>query len=218
MRVLVVGTDTSDSSASVQALRGAGHDIARCHPADAAAFPCSGLVGPGCPLEHGGADVVVIANEPGSESWAEVEITDAHDGSEDGARCALRRHLPLVTMGCSATSPLVEWASDVARSPEELPEVVERVGSAPLRRHEAAAEEMFRATLDLHGLPEVEAHVDVTRADGAVRVVLRPSVSIPPAVAEKASVRVVGALTKLDPTAARVSVAVEDPDGSALRA
>jgi hypothetical protein len=203
MRVLVVGTDTAESSASVQALRGAGHDIIRCHPPEDSAFPCAGLVGPGCPLEHGGADVAVLANQFGA---------DVTSGPEDGARCALRRHVPLIATGIASSSPLVEWATDVARDPEELADVVARVGNAPMRRHEAVAEEMFRATLDLHGFQDVDAGVDVTRTAETVRVVLRPSAPVPHSIAEKASVRVAGAVAKLDPTAVRMSVAVADPE------
>ncbi len=203
MRVLVVGTDIAESSANVQALRRAGHDIVRCHAPEDSAFPCTGLLGSGCPLEHGGADVTVLSNQFGA---------DVNGGPEDGARCALRRHVPLIAAGCASSSPLVEWATDVAREPSELADAVARVGRAPLPRHEAVASEMFRHTLDLHGLHDVEAGVDVTRTAETVRVVLRPSVPVPATVAEKASVRVVGAVTKLDPTAVRMSVAVENPE------
>lgn len=205
MRVLVVGQDTGEDSAAVGALRREGHDIVRCHEPSAPSFPCVALEGGDCPIDSGPVSVAVVVG---------AGPTDAVGGSvEDGSSCALRRHIPLVTVGADDASPLIPWATEVLADSTDVASAVTRASLAPLAKHEAIAGEMFRATLDAHGYETVRADVRVTRTEDVVHVALQPDVVLPKTIAETASVRVLGAVTALDPHAPRVSVTV-NPGGA----
>jgi len=200
MRVLLMGTDTGEDSAATQLLEQEGHDVVRCHPPDAPAFPCAALVdGWQCPLEHDTVHAaVVVASGP---------TPQADVGADEGSRCALRLHVPLVTVGYDDASPLVPWATESIAGTAELGDAVTRAVSAPMRTHEAVATDALRQVLEIHDIPTAGAHVTVERIDRGLRAELDTEDGLSPKINEIAAVRVLAALRTVDPHASTISVA-----------
>ena len=191
MKVLILEDERGAAAEAVARLEQAGHEISRCHDPDAGAFPCRGM-GDGleCPLDAEQVDVaVVVRREARSEPTA----------GEDGARCALRRHIPLVVAGEVAETPYADWAAVVRPGTEELAEAVREAASAPLRRHSEAARRSLRAVLEHHGLDATGADATVERTGSDLLVTLYPGVEVDQKEAEMASVRSVGAVRDIDP-------------------
>jgi hypothetical protein len=201
MRVLLLEGETGVAEEAAGQLTASGHEVARCHDAGSPAFPCNGLAdGHECPLDNGPVDVAVVVR---------AERHPEPTAGEDGARCALRRHIPLVMVGEAHASPYEEWTSVYAAGPEAVVSAVERAGSAPLARHDEVATRALRDVLDIHELSHVGASAEVRRVDGDLRAVLRPSEPISHKVAEVASVRAAGALRAFDPYPERIDVSVD---------
>jgi hypothetical protein len=187
MRVLVLEGEAGASCAAALDLVEAGHAVTRCHGADEAPFPCRGLT-EACPLDEGDVDAAVVVRGPAPEV----------DAGEDGARCALRRHIPLVIAGDASRSPLSAFATAVVGDGDDLVETVEGAAHAPMERHQAAGRVAFATVLEAHGLDPRVADVVVTRHGGELHVELAPTAPVPLAVQEIASVRVAGAIRALD--------------------
>jgi hypothetical protein len=192
MRVLLLEGELGASCDAALQLAEAGHTVARCHSQDESSFPCRGLSAHACPLDEGDVDAVVVVR-----AGEAVEGPERAFG-EDGARCALRRHIPLVLAGEVGRSPLGAFATAVSARSDALVEVVEKAAHAPLLQHEATARVAFATVLEAHGLDPRLAEVEVTRAAGQLHVTLVPTGAVPTAVLEMASVRVAGAIRSVD--------------------
>ena len=191
MKVLVLEEDTGASCDVALDLVGAGHEIVRCHGADEPAFPCRGITTDRCPLDDGDVAVAVMVQSAGDGTV---------DGAvEDGARCALRRHIPLVVAGTSERSRLREFATAVVDDPATVAAAVGEVGAMPSARHTGVAEGAFAGVLEAHGLDPTLAAAVVVRRGGDLHVELRPSGPVERAVMEVAAVRVAAALRRFDP-------------------
>lgn len=101
MRILVTETHAEAATPATRQLIDAGHEVIRCRGEDAPAFPCAGLEPHGCPIE-GGVDVALTVRS-GTPAQPTVR--------EDGAVCALRRHIPLVVSGAPGPDPFEGWAT-----------------------------------------------------------------------------------------------------------
>ncbi len=199
MHILLMETDRRASDHAAHRLRDAGHTVSRCHEPGLPTFPCNGLCGDrGCPLD--GPDpvdaVVTVRAHPYPRPTA----------FEDGVVCALRRRVPLVVTGTSALSPFDKWTAVVA---DEL-DVVEACKTAvaqPIADLTSAARDEVLRVLALRGMPQDGADAVVRRRVGGVAV----SISLPSSsqsCAREIAVRVVSTLTRLDPAASPVDVAV----------
>lgn len=152
-----------------------------------------------CPLEDKVIDAAVLVRS---------ELADIRTPREDGARCALRRHVPLVLAGDVEDSPYADWATETTRDLEGLPAALRRAGDAVLVRHTRAARRSFQAVLTQHELDPAGADAEVHRVGAELRVELHPDEPIDPKVAEIAAVRVAGAIRDFDPYAAKIDVTV----------
>ena len=191
MKVLVLEEQTGASCDVALDLVGAGHEIVRCHGADEPAFPCRGMTDDQCPLDAGDVSVAVMV-----QSTADERVSDA---AEDGARCALRRHIPLVVAGTPDRSRLDEWATAVVDDHASVAAAVDEVGAMPSARHSDVAEGAFAGVLEAHGLDPALAGAVVRRRGSDLHVELTPSGPVERAVLEVAAVRVAGALRRFDP-------------------
>ena len=201
MRVLILEGRAGAAGETITRLEQAGHSVSRCHDPNAAVFPCNGMVdGNQCPLDEDQVDVAVVVRDQGNP-----EPT----ASEDGVGCALRRHIPLVMVGQADSSPYWDHAVAFAPGPETAVAAVADAASAPLPKHDAAAEGALRDVLDRHGFPEVTASATVRRMGRDLMVTLRPGAALDKNVAEMASVRAVGAVRGVDPWAAKIDVTIE---------
>src|SRR5690606_22798885 len=96
----------------------------------------------------GEVDVALVVHDSESPRLA---------GGEDGARCALRHHVPLVVRGDIRRSEYLEWATVADAADVPLVEALERATYAPLRRHASVARRSLRELLETHGLEAQDA-------------------------------------------------------------
>jgi len=201
MKVLVLEKQTGASGEATLNLADAGHEVVRCHDADEAEFPCHGMTQDRCPLDAGDVMVALMVQAPEGSGVV-------GDAAEDGARCALRHHIPLVVAGGSERSSLEAWASAVVRDDASLTAVVETVGQQPSPRHGAVAEGAFAGVLEVHGLDPALASAVVVRLGGDLHVELCPTGPVDRQILEIASVRVAGALRRFDAFPRAIDVVV----------
>jgi len=193
MKVLVLEERVGASCDAALDLVGSGHEVVRCHGADEPAFPCRGIAEGACPLDEGDVAVALMVRSPDREG-----VGAADDAAADGARCALRRHIPLVVAGDGDT-PLEAFASGHVDDTAAVSSMVEMVGRMPSPRHGDVAEGAFAGVLEAHGLDPALAGAIVTRNGSELHVQLVPGGEVDRAVLEVAAVRVAGALRRFDP-------------------
>jgi len=198
MRVLVVEGSPGAAGSARAALSAAGHEVSTCHNGGSA-FPCHGFgTGPGCPLDSSeGIDVVVLARD---EANADATV------SEDGVRCALRRHIPLALVGAVDPSPYADFAAVISPGFDEVVAAAERAATSPLAGHTGVARAALRTVLEREGIDAPDAEVSVLRHGTTLTVTLLPGVELDPMVVEAASVRVLGAVRALDRSATIIDV------------
>jgi hypothetical protein len=199
MRVLVLGDGAVSRTEITEKLEADGHAVDHCHDPGEAPFPCNGLIeGRGCPLDGGEVEVAVLITG------------DAPPGADDGARCALRRHIPLVLVGDTQTH-YDGWAATQA-SVDGLDDAIHRAASQPLARHAEAAVRSFRSVLANHELDGSAAGARVLRDGPDLHATLFAPQPLPKEVADMACVRAAGAIRDVDPYARRINVSVEHMD------
>lgn len=200
MKVLVLEGAVGAADDAVAQLAAAGHDVARCHEPGDNDFACAGMKeGHACPLETEVISAAIVVRS------ADQDVPQA---GEDGVRCVLRRHLPLVVVGTDE-APYADWAAATVGADNGLVDAVESAAAAPLARHSAAATQALREVLDTHDLPDVTADAVVERRGRDLHVTLRPSAEVPTIVNEMASVRAAGAIRAFDPHPSTIDVTLE---------
>jgi hypothetical protein len=142
------------------ALREAGHTIHVCHDPENNDFLCTGMHGNACPLEAVPIDVAVDVR-PFPLPMPTLE--------EDGIRCAVRRHIPLVVAGETSTNPFAPWTTAEACG-ANIVESVETAVTTPLADLSERATEVLRDNLGRGGATAGDAHVEVRRRAGRLSV------------------------------------------------
>lgn len=205
MRVLVLESEPGLANEVVDELQTSGHVVARCHDADAPAFPCRGMEeGQTCPLDEAPTQVAVALD-------GQLSPDDEPAAGHDGARCALRRSVPLVVAGPKG-SALAPWATKTCTTfhPGVVVSAIEEAADTPLAPHGVAATDALRSVLEIHGLPTDQATAAVTQTDDGLRIALSPGLpELEQRVREVASIRALAKVRELDPHAARVAVCVD---------
>ena len=199
MRVLVIEDSWQAADAAVGDLESAGMDVVRCSEPDAASFPCAGMPGQGgCPIEHGPVDVALSVRAEGGD----VTV------NEDGVRCALRHHIPVVAAGASDGAPWLRMATVIEADTDQVVGAVRVAADAPLRRHTEVATEQLRDLLDRKDQPSAAATAEVHRVVGGLRVELDLGGDVPTPVAQAAAVRVAAAMRAIDDKSIAVDVTI----------
>ena len=181
MRVLVIEDSGQAADAAAENLESAGMSVVRCSEPDHASFPCSGMPGQGgCPIEHGPVDVALSVRAQGGD----VTV------NEDGVRCALRHHIPVVAAGASDGAPWLPMATVVESDTADVVGAVREAADAPLRRHTETATQQLRDLLERKDQPSEGATAEVHRVVGGLRVELTLGPDVPTPVAQAAAVRV----------------------------
>jgi hypothetical protein len=201
MRALVVESDPGAAVVAAAQLEAAGHEVLRCHEAGERAFPCVGLETGHCPLEHDEIDVVLTVRSRAIAHPAPLE---------DGAVCALRRHVPLVVAGRTTANPFGRYPVTVAGV--DVVAACERAATGPLLEHEAVALRALDETLDHAGIDTGASAASVHRRQGRLIVALTFPPDTPAKLRAMAGVRVTGALRRFDPYASGIDVVSEEPE------
>ena len=203
MKFLVLSSDSVTGSVTDFGLVEAGHQIVRCRDVGVPAFSCRGIETGDCPLDNGDVDAALLVGGGDPEIGNGV--------GEAGARCALRRHVPLVVAGLEVDSPLNSWASVVLAGvgAENVATTLERAARAPSAMHGSVAAGAFAGVLEAHGLDAGVADAVVIRTGGSLSVELRPTAVVAPEILEIAAIRVAGALRSFDPFALVIDVVLK---------
>lgn len=197
MDVLVPDTTSPTARQAARALAEAGHTVHTCVSDDGAL--CEALVGHTCPLDASPIDVVLDAREDGLARFM-----------GDGALCAVRRHLPLVTTG-GGEQPFAPWAS--ADAPAETVAItVEEVLNQPLSGQTAAAAKTLLHELRHHGMPSSAASVSVYRRPGRLLIELHTDTSVSRTLAERLATHVAQGVRAYDRWAPKMDVTVRSAE------
>jgi len=199
MRVLVVGMMPSEAERMAARLVVAGHDVVGCHDAGEAPFPCVGLGGARqCPLDQDSVDVAVTVR---ARPWPRPSPF------EDGAVCALRRHIPLVVAG-NPVHPFGRWATREIEIQDDVVAACEAAARAPLSEHSEVATDAAREILRCSGMDPAGASATVRRERGRLRV----AVALPERDREldaQVAVSVLAALRRLDTHSDGIDISIE---------
>lgn len=196
LNVLVLESDHGAADVARRDLEEAGHNVLRCHEPGHAAFPCNALNGEGCPLESTPVDVTLDVR-----LHARTQPTPL----EDGVRCAIQQHVPLVVAGPNVLDPFAEFATVSVAREDDLVGAVERAARAPLAEHSEAAARAVREVLDRRELRTV-ARIEVHRRHGSLLVDISGLSGLDQATKDVAAVRIVAALRALDSHARGIDV------------
>jgi hypothetical protein len=205
LRVLVTEDEPGAADDAVHELQHAGHTVLRCCEPTDAAFPCAALRDPSsCPLRDGGVDVALDVRR---------DARPQPTRREEGALCAIRRHVPLVVAGSEVFDPFEPWESEVLGRTDDVVDACERVARAPLAEHTRRAAAAAHDVLEGRGLRGVVALVAVHRLAGGLVVRVRASRDLGQGVRSMISVRVVAALRDYDRDASGIDVVFVDAPG-----
>jgi hypothetical protein len=197
MRVLVVGTEPSGIEKAAGQLHDAGHDVVQCHGRGETPFPCAGLDEErGCPLEGAPVDVTVTVR---THPWPRPTPY------EDGSKCALRRHVPLVVLG-TALHPFEGWAIRAIDDEDALVEACEDAARAPLFRHGEVATKALRDMPAFATRDPADVSVEVHHRAGRLVVDLHLPWDVDDQVRSSAVARVLTVLRELDPYALGIDI------------
>ena len=198
LNVLVVEDECGAADEAIRELTGAGHTVLRCHDPGAPAFPCRGLVEAStCPLRSHAIDVALAVR---------AEVSTRPAPSEDGARCALMSHVPLVVAGPSALDPYAGLETVVLNRTFDVVESCEQAAAAELVEHGRRAEAVVADYLPGGG--ECVPTVTVTRRAGGLRVHVVGLDGLTAHDRQAAVLRILAALRVFDRSARTVDVVV----------
>lgn len=198
MRVLVVGTHAEAVDRVDRELQAAGHQVVRCHESDEEPFPCAALIdGRTCPLEGPPVDVAVTVRD---------RPLPRPSAYEDGAVCALRRHVPLVAVD-AGINPFRPWTRLEVRGTDDVAAACEEAAAAPLPGHSEVATAVARTVIKQAGLEPEGTTAIVHRRRGALKV----EIDLPDPAAHlrgMVAARVVTALRDLDKDSTGVDIGI----------
>lgn len=196
MRVLVTETQPEAASPVARQLVAAGHEVVRCREEGAPAFPCAGLQPEGCPVEAGIDVALTVRTGPPAQPTAR----------EDGAVCALRRHVPLVVAGPPGPNPFEGWATTVCHDEREVVAACEQAASADVAALSSVALGEARRSLAERGHDVDDVKVSTTRSAHQLKI----DVAMPDAVSDReadaVAVAVADVVRAVEPTIAVIDV------------
>jgi hypothetical protein len=200
LNVMVLESERGAADEAVRELTGAGHVVLRCHDSAAPVFPCRGIVDEStCPLRSHVVDMALIVR-----SRVRSEPTSA----EDGAKCALMTHVPLVVAGPSGLDPYQGLETRVLDRTFGVVATCEEAAAAEFAVHTRRAEAVIADMLGV-GRASVSA-VSVTRRAGGLLVRVAGLERRTARERQAAVVRVTAALRGLDRGTRAIDVVLDD--------
>jgi hypothetical protein len=200
LNVLVLESDRGAAYRACEELEAAGHTVLRCHEPRARAFPCNAIAdGHECPLDATDVDVALVVRPRPRPQPAPLE---------DGAACAIRRHVRLVVGGSRALDPYDEYAVEVLDRGFDVVAACERAAAAPLRTHTAAAAAALSETLEHHGV-SASPEVTVRRQHGALVIHVAGAGGLDERTKSMAAIRMMAAVRAFDHDSKGIDVAFD---------
>ena len=198
--ILVPDGSSEPGVALADELSAAGYEVRHCYRARDTGIACAAERGRPCPIEEGHVDLVVVPQADGSRS----------QGMSDGARCALRRKIP-VLMPALGPGTYRRWG---AAAGSELPvtAAVEKALGEPLLEHSHTATTVVYGLLPRHGLSPAGVTAKVWRRDGRLVVRVASDAALPMEIRRVISIRLPAELRKIDPWAAGMDVSILPAD------
>lgn len=200
LNVLVLESERGAADEAKNELVEAGHVVLQCHEPGAPVFPCRGLVDESrCPLRSHTVDVAITVRS---------RVRSQPALSEDGVRCALLAHVPLVVAGPSALDPYDGLETRMLDRTYDVVDTCEAAAEAELTAFARRAEEVLTDSLGAGRASS--ADVSVTRRAGGLRVRISGFGDATRRERQTAVVRIVGALRQVDRVARTIDVVVVD--------
>jgi hypothetical protein len=197
LNIMVSESEHGAADRSVRELTDAGHVVLRCHEPGEPAFPCRGLEDQStCPLESHAVDVALtVRSRPNSQPTP----------NEDGTRCALMHHVPLVVAGPAVLDPFERYEARVLNRTDNVVGACEEVAAGELARHSRIA---TAALVDSPSMRDAlaGARATVTRRRGALLVSVSGLHALEPRQRDAAIVRMKGKLREFDSAARGVDI------------
>jgi hypothetical protein len=202
LNVMVLQSERGAADQAALELAEAGHVVLRCHEPGAPAFPCRGIEDQStCPLRSHAVDVaLVVRSRPRSQPAPQ----------EDGVRCALMHHVPLVVAGPAVLDPYDGYEARVLDRTTDVVAACEEVAAGELPRHSRVASEALKTTQIAHGV-RADARASVTRRGGSLLASVSGLDGLAPRQRDAAVVRMLAKLRELDATARGIDVVVATP-------
>jgi hypothetical protein len=200
LNVMVLESEYGAADQARAELAEAGHVVLRCHERGQPPFPCRGIVdAAACPLNSHVVDVALTVRS---------RVRSQPAASEDGVRCALMNHVPLVVAGPSALDPYDGFETRVLDRTYDVVETCEAAAGAELVAYARRAEAVLAECIGAHRASS--ARVSVTRLSGGLRVRVAGLDEATPQECQTAVVRIVGALRRLDRAARTIDVITDN--------
>jgi len=199
LNVMVLESEYGAADEARAELVEAGHVALRCHERGEPVFPCRGIVdAASCPLNSHIVDVALTVRS---------RVRSQPAASEDGVRCALLKHVPLVVAGPSALDPYNGFETRVLDRTYGVVETCEAAAGAELVAYAERADAVLG---DCLGFDRASAaKVKVTRKSGGLRVRVAGLDDATRQERQTAVVRIVGALRGLDRAARTIDVVLD---------
>ena len=202
LNIMVLESERGAADEAARELTEAGHVVLRCHDHAAPMFPCRGLVDEStCPLRSHALDVALTVR---SGVWSRPTP------AEDGVRCALMSHVPLVVAGSSALDPYVGLETRVLGRTYDVVATCEEAAVAELAAHARRSEAVIADTTGTCGVSVPT--VSVTRRARELCVRVTGLEEWTTRERQAAVVRIVGALREhnVDRAARTIDVVLSD--------
>jgi len=202
LNIMVLESERGAADQAALDLTNAGHVVLRCHDPGAPAFPCHGLDDQAqCPLRSHTVDVALtVRSRPRSQPAPQ----------EDGVRCALMHHVPLVVAGPAVFDPYDEYEALILDRTADIVGACEEVAAAELPRHSRVATEALNATRAPDDAP-AGGRASVTRRNGSLLASVGGLDDLAPRQRDAAIVRMIAKLRELDSSARGIDVVVAPP-------
>jgi hypothetical protein len=202
LNIMVLETDRGAADEATRDLTAAGHVVLRCHEPGEPAFPCRGMRDQAaCPLRSHSVDVALtVRSRPRSQPAPQ----------EDGVRCALMHHVPLVVAGPDVLDPYAEYEARVVDRAGDIVGACEEVAAGELPRHSQVATDALRASRTPNDAL-AGATASVTRRRGGLLVSVSGTDELAPRQRDAAIVRMTAKLRELDVYSRGIDVVLARP-------
>lgn len=138
MDVLLCESRPGAAANEERTLAAAGHAVHRCYVRGQVGIACVALVGRPCPLDVAPIDVAVNVRDDLSQIMSPIE---------EGALCALHRHIPVVVVGPVCPAPLA-GRTITAEDGADLVQLIADMAASHLLLHGAAAQAVGEPDLE----------------------------------------------------------------------